>query len=100
MTDEPARVHISLLIETDQAPGDVQLSILASLSDRYKILHTSVGAIGDDDAPTVQFVVCPIRGLLRAFVDNEEAADALAKTEGAVILGWTADTDHRGEVTA
>lgn len=97
----PTRVYLSMLIETDQAPGDVQLAVLASLSDRYKILHTNVAATGGDDDPTpdVAFVVCPVRGLVGAYVDDPDGAEGHAKDAGAVIVNWTADADHRGEVT-
>lgn len=99
---ETPRVYVSMLIETDQAPGDVQLAVLASLSDRYKIVHNSVqGFNGDDDpTPEISFVVCPVRGLIRAFVNDEDDANDLAKREGAVLVSWTADADYRGEVTA
>ena len=101
MSDQPC-VYLSLLIETEQAPEDVQLRVLAHLSDQYKIVNASVHAFGGDDdpIPEIQLVVCPVRGLLKAFVNDEEGADALAKTEGAVWVGWSADADHRGEVTA
>lgn len=52
-----------------------------------------------DDEPTVSVVICPVRGLLRAFVDDEDAASDLARREGAVIVVWAADEDHRNEVT-
>lgn len=98
----PQRVYMSMLIETDQAVEDLQLAVLALLSDRYKILSASVASNGgnDDPIPGVSFVVCPVRGLLRACVDDEEAADAEAKREGAVMVTWSADADYRGEVTA
>lgn len=97
MTD---RVFLSMVIETVQAPEDVQLAVLASLSDRYKIAHLSVASPGDtDETPEVTFVVCPVRGLLRAFVDAHQDAEDMAKREGAVTVEWTADADHRGEVT-
>lgn len=99
MTDAP-RVYLSMLIETDQAPEDVQLAVLASLSDRYKILNASVGLVGDDHSPSVSFVVCPVRGLMGTFVDDEDAATDLSKREGGVVVSWTADADHRGEVTS
>lgn len=99
MSDRP-RVYMSMLIETEQSPEDVQLAVLASLSDRYKIISTNVSGPGDDDlTPEVSFVVCPVRGLLRAFVNDLVGADALANREGAVIVSWTADADYRGEVT-
>jgi hypothetical protein len=90
-----------MLIETDQAPEDVQLAVLASLSDRYTIVNNSVGAVGgeDDPDPSVDFVICPVRGLIGTFVDQPDRAADLAKREGAVIVEWTADHDHRGEVT-
>lgn len=98
---ETARVYLSMLIDTDQAPADVQLAVLAALSDRYKILNTNVAGPDDGDRmPEVTFVVCPVRGLMRAFVDDDERAADLAKREGAVTVTWTADTDYRGEVTA
>ena len=98
---DPSRVYLSMLIETDQAPEDVQLAVLASLSDRYKILNTNVSS-GDADTPTpeITFVVCPVRGLLKVLVDEPDGAEDLAKREGAVTITWSADTDHRGEVTA
>lgn len=67
----------------------------------YKIVSTHVSS-PDDDAPPAQvaFVICPLRGLLRIYVDDEEAAAAHAKREGAIIVDWTADADYRGEVTA
>lgn len=101
MTETP-RVHMSMLIETDQAPGDVQLAVLASLSDRYKIVHNSVQGVGGDDdpMPEISFVVCPVRGLLQAFVNDEDGANDLARREGAALISWTADADYRGEVTA
>lgn len=94
------RVYLSMLIETDQAPEDVQLAVLAALSDRYKIVNTNVTGSNDDDRlPEVTFVVCPVRGLMGAYVDDDERAADLAKREGAVTVAWTADVDHRGEVT-
>lgn len=98
---EPPRVYLSMLIETDQAPEDVQLAVLASLSDRYKIISANVGSVGgdDDDTPGISFVVCPVRGLLRCYVGDEPAAEEHAKREGAVVVTWTADVDYRGEVT-
>lgn len=95
------RIYLSMLIETEQAPEDVQLVALAALSDRYKIVNASVGSVGGDDdrTPDVSFVVCPVRGLLKTFVDNPEGATDLAKREGAVIVEWSADADYRGEVT-
>lgn len=96
----PTRVYLSMLIETDQAPEDVQLAVLAALSDRYKIVNTNVtGSDDSDQMPEVTFVVCPTRGLMGAYVDDDERAADLAKREGAVTVTWTADTDHRGEVT-
>jgi hypothetical protein len=88
-----------MAIETDQAPEDLQLALLATLNDRYKIDHLNVNAASDDSSPLVQFVVCPTRGLLRAFVDDLDAAEDLAKKEGAVLVDWAADSDYRGEVT-
>lgn len=78
----------------------VYMSLL--ISDRYKVINNSVQGFGgdDDSMPDVSLVVCPVRGLLRAYVGDEEAADAHAKREGAVMVSWSADTDHRGEVTA
>lgn len=101
MSDRP-RVHLSMLIEADQAPEDVQLAVLASLSDRYKILHAGVVGLGGDDdpMPEITLVICPVRGLLRAYVDDEEVAAEHAKREGAVFVTWVADGDYRGEVTA
>lgn len=95
------RVYMSLFIETDQAPEHVQLAVLASLSDKYKIVNNSVQGFDSDDdpAPEITFVICPLRGLLRAFVNDEESADTLAKAEGAVWVSWSADADYRGEVT-
>lgn len=98
---ETPRVYITLLIDTDQAPEDVQLAVLASLSDRYKIVNASVHGPDDDDPmPEISFVVCPFRGLLKAFVNGEDGAHDLAKREGAALVSWTADADYRGEVTA
>lgn len=98
---ETPHVYVSMLIETDQAPEDVQLAVLASLSDRYKIVNASVnGSVGDNSAPEIAFVVCPVRGLLKAFVNDEDGAHDLAKREGAALVSWTADADYRGEVTA
>jgi hypothetical protein len=99
---ETPRVYMSMLIETNQAPEDVQLAVLASLSDRYKIVHNSVqGFNGDDDPmPDITFIVCPVRGLLKAFVNDEAGAEEFAKREGAALVSWTADADYRGEVTA
>ncbi|MFD0853381.1 hypothetical protein ACFQ07_14175 [Actinomadura adrarensis] len=55
MADEPSPVYLNLVIETDQAPEDLQLSVLAALSDHHKIVSTGVcGIAGDDDStPTV-----------------------------------------------
>ena len=99
---EPARVYMTLLIETDQAPEDVQLAVLAALSDRYKIVNTSVNGSDDDTdtTPEIAFVVCPVRGLLKAFVNDQDGAHDLAKREGAALVSWSADADYRGEVTA
>lgn len=91
-------VHLSMVIETDQAPEDVQLAVLATLSDRYKIASTHVYRPDDTDrTPQVAFVICPLRGLLRVFVDNDEDADLCAREEGAVVVNWSADADYRGE---
>lgn len=94
-------VYLTMMIETDQAPADVQLAVLASVNDRYKVVNASVHSAGGDDDPTpnITFVVCPVRGLLRAYVDNEDGAEAHSKREGAVVVTWSADADHRGEVT-
>jgi hypothetical protein len=95
------RIYLSMTIETDQAPADVQLSVLAALSDRYKITNANVAnaADYDDTTPVVTFVVCPVRGLLRTLVNDPDGARELAKDEGAVVVEWTCDADYRGEVT-
>lgn len=93
------KVYLSMWIETDQAPEDVQLAVLAALSDRYKIYNTHVMIPDDSDTVDVSLVVCPLRGLLKAYVGEPDAADAHAKREGAVVASWTADADYRGEVT-
>jgi hypothetical protein len=41
-------VYMTLMIDTDQAPEDVQLAILAALSDRFKIVNTSVNPLGGE----------------------------------------------------
>lgn len=94
-------VHVSLLIHTDDDPATVQLAVLAALSDQHAIVSTSVSAIGaeDDPDPYVQAVVCPVRGLLRMFVDEPEAAEAFAREEHAVLIAWLVDEDHRGQST-
>lgn len=79
---EIPRVYVSLMIETDQAAEDVQLAVLASLSDRHKIVSSSVQGFNGEDDPT-----------------PEVAANDLAKHEGAVLVSWAADADYRGEVT-
>lgn len=96
---EKPRVYVTLLIETDRAPEDLHLQVLAALSDRHKVLHSGATAVSDSDDPDVTFVICPVRGLLRAFVDDPDAAAVLAKAEGAVTVEWSADADYRNEVT-
>jgi hypothetical protein len=98
---EPNRVYLTVLIETDQAPADVQLAALALLNDRYKVVNVNANTIGADDdrSPDVSLVICPVRGLMGAFVDDPDRATDLAKREGAVVIEWSADADYRGEVT-
>jgi hypothetical protein len=91
-------VHVSLLVKTDKEPAALQLAILAALSDQHTIMSTSVLPLDGDDppAPLVHAVVCPVRGLLRTFVDEPEAAEAFARDEGAVLMVWdNTEIDHR-----
>jgi len=91
---------MSLVIETDREPEDVQLAVLARLTDQFRVVHNTVGVPSEDNVPQITFVVCPVRGLLATYVDDEELAIEYAKREGAVYVSWSADDDFRGEVTA
>lgn len=94
------RVSLHFLIATDRAPEDVHLAILASVSDRFTVLHSGVGSydMNDPDEPSVQLVIDPVAGIRGAFVDDPERAEELAKELGSVIVELTVDTDLRGEV--
>jgi hypothetical protein len=98
----PRMIHVTLGVRTaDLTADEVRLRVLAAVGDQFTIHHASAYDLADvPGSPEVQLVVCPVRGLLKAFVDDEERADALAKKEGAVLASWTADADYRGEVTA
>jgi len=90
---------MSLVIQTDRNPEDVQLAVLAQLTDQFRVVHNSVGVPNEDTMPEITFVVCPVRGLLATYVENEEQGIEHAKREGAVYVSWTADGDFRNEVT-
>jgi hypothetical protein len=95
-------VHVSLSIEDDTLTADeIRLRILATLGDRFTIQHASAVDLDTVDVVgEVLFVVCPARGLLKTFVDDEDHALELAKEQGAVVVRTYADDDFRGEVTA
>ena len=99
---EPRTINVTLAVRTtDLTADEVRLRVLAAVGDQFTIHHASAYDLDDiPDSPEVQLVVCPVRGLVGAFVDDEERADALAKKEGAVLASWSTDADYRGEVTA
>ncbi|MDL4812799.1 hypothetical protein [Actinomadura opuntiae] len=94
------RVSINLILATDRDPQDVHLALLAAISDRWPVLHTSVYAfdMDDPDVPSVQLVIDPVAGIRGAFVDDPERAEAQAKELGSVVVELPIDADHRGEV--
>lgn len=93
-------MYVTLLLETDETPETVHLAVQAAIPERYKIRHAGVHTPADIEGAEVVFVVCPLRGLLRVFVDDSDTATEFAQREGAVTVEWTADADYRGEVTA
>lgn len=101
MTDRRS-ISVMFSVETaDLTPDEVRLRILAAVGDQFSIPHISAYDVDDlDDDPEVQLVVCPVRGLLGAYVGDEGRAEDHAKREGAVWAAFTVSGDHRGEVTA
>jgi hypothetical protein len=96
-------LSVGITLNTALDPQDVHLRILAAVSDLSGVQITDSRVIDLDEidtSPEVQLVVCPVRGLLAAMVDDEGRATDLAKREGAVVINWGADADYRGEVTA
>lgn len=101
-TNDTRDISVHLTIRTDLAVNDARQRILAALGDQFDIRHVSAFDLDDlDDAddPEVQLVICPARGLLRVYVDDEQRADQHAKAESAVWAGLIIGGDHRGEVT-
>lgn len=99
---EPRHITVSLTVRTaNLTPDEVRLRILAAIGDQFDINHVSAYDLDDfDDSPEIQLVVCPVRGLLGTYVDDEGRADEHAKREGAAWAGLSVGGDHRGEVTA
>lgn len=98
---EPRDIIVSLTVHTaDLTPDEVRLRILAAIGDQFDINHVSAYDVDSlPDSPEIQLVVCPVRGLLGAYVGDEGRADEHAKREGATWGGVTAGGDYRGEVT-
>ncbi|OLT13035.1 hypothetical protein BJF79_03810 [Actinomadura sp. CNU-125] len=99
---EPRHITVSLTVRTtDLTPDEVRLRILAAVGDQFEINHASAYDLNSiPDEPEIQLVVCPVRGLLGAYVGDEGRADEHAKREGAAWAGFTVGGDYRGEVTA
>lgn len=93
------QMYVSMVMEVDDdaEPSAVQLAVLAALSDRHRIVNTSVAVFGDDDdpQPQVDLVLSYAGSILRGFIDDPEGADGFARSRGAVVVSLTADADYR-----
>lgn len=99
---EPRTINVSLTVQTaDLTADEVRLRVLAAVGDQFTIHHVSAYDLDDiEGSPEIQLVVCPVRGLLGAYVEDEARAEEHAQREGATWAGLPASGDHRGEVTA
>lgn len=100
---EPRTITVMFTVRTaDLTPDEVRLRVLAAVGDQMSIPHISAYDVNDisDDEVDIQLVVCPVRGLLGAYVGDADRAEDHAKREGAVWAGFVTSGDYRGEVTA
>lgn len=94
------RVAVTLVVATDLDPAEVQLRVMAAVSDQLPVDHTSVHGWDANDPVTglVQLVVYPVGGLAAAYVDRPEEATEHARTIGGLVIDWAANEDYRPEI--